>query len=213
MEQRDEEKRKKEEIQKKKEQEEENRKKRAAQAFSKFFVPPKKKVDAANIADDENSKDSAASSESVGVIRSNFMPFQVREMMKVAPCVRLEISKEQLAVLDKCLKGEKSVEKLYLKQLKENHKPKSSGKTWPLDEKDNDNIVLVPDELDGVGENIEEDEGQMKFKHRAKFLMFTENRRPAYHGTWRKKTSDITARRPLTQDKVSFRLIFQLFHE
>ena len=203
MEQRDEEKRKKEEGLKKKEQEEENRKKRAAEAFSKFFVPPKKKFEVVNIADDENSKDSAASNESIGGIRSNFMPFQVREMMKLAPCVRLEISKEQLTVLDKCLKTVKSVDGLYLKQLKGNHKPKSSGKTWPVDEKDVDDVVCIPDELDGVGENIEVDEGQMKFKHRAKFLMFTENRRPAYHGTWRKKTADITARRPLMQDKVS----------
>lgn len=33
--------------------------------------------------------------------------------------------------------------------------------------------------------------------------MFIENRRPAYYGTWRKKTSHITARHPLRQDTVS----------
>lgn len=129
------------------------------------------------------------------------MPFQVRERMKLAPCVRFQISKEQLAALEEDLKGDKPVEKLYLKQLKGDYKPKSSGKTWPVDEKDDD-LIIVPDELEGVGEDIEVDEAQIKMKHRAKFLMFVENRRPAYHGTWRKKTGSISARRPFAQDKV-----------
>lgn len=40
-------------------------------------------------------------------------------------------------------------------------------------------------------------------KHRSKFLLFVENRRPAYHGTWRKTTNRITARRPLARDSVN----------
>lgn len=47
------------------------------------------------------------------------------------------------------------------------------------------------------------DESKTKMKHRAKFLKFKENRRPAFHGTWRKKSAHITARRPFAQDQVS----------
>lgn len=48
------------------------------------------------------------------------------------------------------------------------------------------------------------DESKAKMKHRAKFLKFKENRRPAFHGTWRKKSMHITARRPFARDQVSF---------
>lgn len=42
-------------------------------------------------------------------------------------------------------------------------------------------------------------------KHRTKFLFFHENKRPAYHGTWRKKSSSVRGRRPFAQDVVSSR--------
>lgn len=58
------------------------------------------------------------------------------------------------------------------------------------------------DELNGAGEDILEDEGKTKVKHRSKLLLFVENRRPAFHGTWRKTTKSITARRPFAQDLV-----------
>ena len=40
-------------------------------------------------------------------------------------------------------------------------------------------------------------------KLRPKLLQFSENVRPAYFGTWRKKSSKLSARNPLKQDKVS----------
>jgi hypothetical protein len=61
---------------------------------------------------------------------------------------------------------------------------------------------LFSDELEGVGEDIQIDEANIKMKHRAKYLLFHENRRPAYHGTWRKKSSVVFARKPLGQYKV-----------
>lgn len=64
----------------------------------------------------------------------------------VAPCVRLQISKEQLKALEESLKVEKPVDGLYLKELKNgNHKPKTSGKTWPLDDKEDerDDVIAV----------------------------------------------------------------------
>ena len=56
--------------------------------------------------------------------------------------------------------------------------------------------------MEGVGEDIKEDEAHSKIKYRAKLLLFKENRRPAYYGTWRKKSKSITARRPFFQDAV-----------
>lgn len=126
---------------KKKELEEEKRKKQAAQAFSKFFVP-KRKADTPMVADDDTSKDSAESVDSVGV-KSNFMPFQVRERMKMAPCVRLQIGKDKLRALDELLKSDKPRGELYVNQLNSGlHKPLSTQNTWPMEDKDSDVIAV-----------------------------------------------------------------------
>jgi len=37
---------------------------------------------------------------------------------------------------------------------------------------------------------------------RPKLLQFSENVRPAFYGTWRKKSTKLSARNPLKQDKV-----------
>lgn len=223
---REEEKRKRDEAQKKKEAEDESRKRRAAEAFSKFFVP-KKKIEQTTLADVETSKDIAEVGESSGAVKSNFMQFQVRERMKVAPCVRLQINKDQLEVLDGSLKTAKPLNELYLNELKSGlHKPGFSTNTWPTADKDEDDDVIltgnlldalsaegfyhcfhISDELEGVGEDIQTDESEKKTKLRTKYLMFDENRRPAYHGTWSKKSSNITARRPLAQDQVNYTLM------
>ena len=39
---------------------------------------------------------------------------------------------------------------------------------------------------------------------KAKFLKFHENYRPAYYGTWKKKSKFISARKPLGKDKDRF---------
>ena len=223
---REEDKRKRDEVQKKKELEDENRKKRAAEAFSKFFVP-KKKIDA-SVAVDDASKDTVECGPSSAVVKSNFIPFQIRERMKVAPCVRLQIDKDQLKTLDESLKTVKPLNELYLSELKNGlHKPSFSSSTWPLEEKDDDDDVsilgelmlnltprrflndsIVLDELDGAGEDIQMSDSDKKMKQRAKYLMFIENRRPAYHGTWCKKTTKISARRPFAQDPVKYFFIY-----
>lgn len=48
------------------------------------------------------------------------------------------------------------------------------------------------------------EENKPKERHRAKFLKFADNRRPAYYGTWRKDSKTIKARRPFATDSVSF---------
>lgn len=138
---REEEKRKREDAQKKKEFDEEKRKKQAAQAFSKFFVP-KRKADTP-VVDDDTSKDIAECADSAGV-KSYFMPFQVRERMMVAPCVRLQIEKEKLKALEDSLKSGKSLAELYIHLLKSGaHKPISTESTWPMEDKEDDDIVVI----------------------------------------------------------------------
>lgn len=43
-----------------------------------------------------------------------------------------------------------------------------------------------------------------KEKYKAKFLHFHENRRPAYYGTWRKKSANVKGRKPFGVDTVNF---------
>ncbi|CAG9808302.1 unnamed protein product [Chironomus riparius] len=192
-----------EEEKKKKEMEkikDEERKKKAAQAFTKFFVAKKKNDPQI---DDDASKESAECSD---VAIGNFMPFQIHGKMRLAPRIRNEISKAQKECLDEILKSDGSKidrSKLYIQQLKSvDYVPKSSTKTWPEEDKDDD--IVIVDELEGVGEDIKEDEAHSKIKYRAKLLLFKENRRPAYYGTWRKKSKSITARRPFVQDAKFF---------
>jgi chromatin assembly factor 1 subunit A len=192
-----EEEKKKKELEKIKEDE---RKKKAAQAFTKFFVAKKKNDPQI---DDDASKESAECSD---VAIGNFMPFQIHGKMRLAPRIRNEISKAQKERLDEILKSDGSNNdrsKLYVQQLKSvDYVPKSSSKTWP--EEDKDDEIVVIDELEGVGEDIKEDEAHSKIKYRAKLLLFEENKRPAYYGTWRKKSKSITARRPFVQDSKFF---------
>ena len=56
---------------------------------------------------------------------------------------------------------------------------------------------------DDLGQKIEDDPAKKKQKFRCKFLLFSENRRPAYRGTWRKKSTLISARRPFATDQVN----------
>lgn len=95
--------------------------------------------------DDEASKESAESAEpSTG----NFMAFQVRERMRIAPCVRYNLSLNEIEKLDAVMSGSDKDNETYLKQLKNGKRsPKSSGKTWPLEEKagdeDDDEVMIV----------------------------------------------------------------------
>lgn len=58
-----------------------------------------------------------------------------------------------------------------------------------------DVVIMESSKVDGVPE-------RKKFG-RMKLLQFSENHRPAYWGTWNKKTAIIRPRNPWAQDKVS----------
>lgn len=114
------------------------------EAFTKFFVPKRKKA-TTPLRDDEASKDSTGSTEMIG--KSYFMPFQVHDQMRLAPCVRYHLSSNELSKLDKIMAGDTKESTNYLRELKSgNRSPKFSCKTWPQEDKiesDNDEVVLV----------------------------------------------------------------------
>lgn len=100
--------------------------------------------------DDEASKESTESAEpSTG----NFMPFQIHGKMRLAPCVRYNLSMSEIEKLDAVMRGNAKENETYLMQLKNGKRnPKSSEKTWPLEEKpddDDDNYsdVMIVGEL------------------------------------------------------------------
>lgn len=130
----DEERRQKEEEKRKKELEEENKKKKAAENFSKFFVAKKKQEPV--VIEDDGSKEGSNLSD--GIPKQNFMPFQIRERMKLAPIVRFQLPKERKLLLEEILlENSMAKSKTYLDQLKTGaHKPMKTDSTWPADDEE-----------------------------------------------------------------------------
>ncbi|XP_016982691.1 chromatin assembly factor 1 subunit A-B [Drosophila rhopaloa] len=226
--------RKRDEERRKKEQEREEaeqKKKRAAESFTKFFVPKQPKAGGGSnntsyLEHEQSSCDSSkASSQTLA-----FRPFQIKDDMLLAPIVRTSIGQEQRSQLDGLFRRrdeddeddeEEDEEEdigrrkppnrahLYLSEL-------SSGRREPLkmlrdarlqrrtkDEEDEDEVQVI-DDLSTAGLPILEEQPKLLARMRAKYLQFADNRRPAYYGTWRKKSASISARRPLAQDKLHF---------
>ncbi|XP_063383146.1 chromatin assembly factor 1 subunit A-like [Cydia fagiglandana] len=186
---REEEKRKKQEALELEKQEQELKKKKAAEAFVNFFVPKQKEKEPKAVV----SQNSILSS------------FTIKADMRLAPLIRVELSDMQKKDMDELMSDQKSGEKdLYLKNLKkEGVKTGCSGKTWPLTDKEDDDVMIVEDELppiEGADEILACEEATRE-KLRPKLFSFHENKRPPYWGTWRKKSAFVTARRPFGQEK------------
>jgi len=165
-------------------QKQEEKKQKAAAAFANFFT---KKAD---ISFEKSEED---------VVTSAFMPFEIKSDMKLAPPTRNTLSDDAKVKLLKALKSQNG--KLYLEELKTGKKLGKSGKTWPAEDLDvQDDVVIVEDI--NPGESIEEQPETDKM--RAKFLKFEGNRRPPYFGTWRKKSKSVTPRKPFALDKEHF---------
>lgn len=129
---REEEKRKKQEALELEKQEQELKKKKAAEAFVNFFVPKQKsEKDQATVACISKTE-----------MLSNFM---IKNDMRLAPLVRVDLSDDKKEDLVKFIEKQKVSEKcLYLKSLKNGlSKPLSSGKTWPLSDKDEDDVMII----------------------------------------------------------------------
>ncbi|XP_051495695.1 chromatin assembly factor 1 subunit A isoform X2 [Apus apus] len=122
-----------------------------------------------------------------------FPPFEIKENMVLAPLCRVALDPDLLEQLDKLLCGQNS-EDSFLRDLK-CRKPRKTGPTFVSSSTDivNSDVVVVDNcKPDAVPE-------RGKFG-RMKLLQFCENHRPAYWGTWNKKTSVIHPRNPWSKD-------------
>ncbi|XP_068449101.1 chromatin assembly factor 1 subunit A [Clinocottus analis] len=124
-----------------------------------------------------------------------FAPFEIKEHMALAPLCRVQCEDAVLEELDRCLLNPADD----LDGLKDwiGSKPRRSGPTNPR-QRDSlcECITAEGPEPDGVPDRKQC--GPMKL------LQFHANYRPAYWGTWSKKSSHISARCPLKQDKDLF---------
>ncbi|NXX38821.1 CAF1A factor, partial [Tricholaema leucomelas] len=123
-----------------------------------------------------------------------FAPFEIKENMVLAPLSRIALDPDFLEQLDKLLHAQNS-EASFLRDLK-CRKPRKAGPTFVSNSTDivNSDVVVVVDNCkpDAVPE-------RGKFG-RMKLLQFCENHRPAYWGTWNRKSSLIHPRSPWAKD-------------
>ncbi|XP_009470189.1 PREDICTED: chromatin assembly factor 1 subunit A [Nipponia nippon] len=122
-----------------------------------------------------------------------FAPFEIKENMVLAPLCRIALDPDFLEQLDKLLRAQSS-EVSFLRDLK-CRKPRRTGPTFVNKSADivNSDVVVVDNcKTDAVPE-------RGKFG-RMKLLQFCENHRPAYWGTWNKKTTMIRPRNPWSKD-------------
>ncbi|NXU20792.1 CAF1A factor, partial [Pardalotus punctatus] len=122
-----------------------------------------------------------------------FAPFEIKENMVLAPLSRVSLDPDYLEQLDKLLHAQNG-EASFLRDLK-CRKPRKMGPTLVSNSNDsvNSDVVVVDNcQTDAVPER--EKFGRMKL------LQFSENHRPAYWGTWNKRTSLIRARNPWSKD-------------
>uniref|UniRef100_I3J2Y4 Chromatin assembly factor 1, subunit A (p150) n=1 Tax=Oreochromis niloticus TaxID=8128 RepID=I3J2Y4_ORENI len=121
-----------------------------------------------------------------------FAPFEIKENMALAPLCRVQCEESALEELDRCLLNpadNRNGLKDWIGQ-----KPRQSGPTKPRQTNSlRDCITVEGPKPDSVPDRKRY--GPMKL------LQFHENYRPAYWGTWSKKSSHISPRCPFRQDK------------
>uniref|UniRef100_A0A8C2A4I6 Chromatin assembly factor 1, subunit A (p150) n=1 Tax=Cyprinus carpio TaxID=7962 RepID=A0A8C2A4I6_CYPCA len=121
-----------------------------------------------------------------------FAPFEIKANMSLAPLTRVQCEDSVLEELDHYLAQPDST----LNGLKDwtRHKPRRSGPTRPSHSAARDCVVITDSQkADGIPDRHRY--GRMKL------LQFHDNYRPAYWGTWCKKSTCISPRYPLRQDK------------
>ncbi|XP_028299201.1 chromatin assembly factor 1 subunit A [Gouania willdenowi] len=121
-----------------------------------------------------------------------FAPFEIKENMALAPLTRVQCKDSVLEELDQFLLKPAA----HLNGLKDwiGQKPRQSGPTkLRRIQKQSECLVVEDPKPDGVPDR--------KCYGHMKLLQFHENYRPAYWGTWSKKSSLISPRCPLKHDK------------
>ncbi|XP_067824215.1 chromatin assembly factor 1 subunit A isoform X2 [Heptranchias perlo] len=125
-----------------------------------------------------------------------FAPFEIKEHMALAPTSRICLDQEVLEQLDQLLEHQ-SFNSNYLKEL-HNQQPRTSGPTSPrisITESSSCSDVIV------IDTNASNGAVERKKFCRMKLLQFRENHRPAYWGTWQKKSMKVNPRNPLAKDE------------
>lgn len=151
-------------------EEEKKRKERTSLQFKSFF----KKVEASPSAKASEDRTTLA-----------FLPFQLKPNQILAKVVP-DFVKERFEIgcFDSLFQGQYESEELYLKELKSGmRQPIRAG--MRVRKSAEDDVIVI-------------DEESKKFK--VKLLQFHTNTRPAWCGTWNKKSSNVTARRPFGRD-------------
>ncbi|XP_069784934.1 chromatin assembly factor 1 subunit A isoform X2 [Narcine bancroftii] len=122
-----------------------------------------------------------------------FAPFEIKEHMVLAPTSRIYLDQEVLEQLDELLEHQ-NFSSNYFKEL-HNQKPRTSGPTSPrisLTESSScSDVIMIDTNLSSDGRKF----------CRMKLLQFRENHRPAYWGTWQKKSARISPRNPFVKDE------------
>ncbi|XP_006869095.1 PREDICTED: chromatin assembly factor 1 subunit A [Chrysochloris asiatica] len=125
-----------------------------------------------------------------------FAPFEIKEHMVLAPLCRAAFDQDLCDQLDQLLK-QQSGSFSFLQDLK-GRQPLSSGPTVVCNRSmgtfNSDVVIVESGKSDG--------DLQHKKFGRLKLLQFSENHRPAYWGTWNKKTAVIRPRNPWAQDRM-----------
>ncbi|XP_037938689.1 chromatin assembly factor 1 subunit A-B [Teleopsis dalmanni] len=197
VEAKEEEQRKKDEDRRRREQEKEDadlKKKKAAEAFTKFFVPKRNILNAKLEQIPPNNCDESACSLA-------FRPFQIRNDMKLAPVLRRDFTKEAHSNLDECLKCAQPISKLYIDDLKNGTIIPGKWRPSTVETKtDIDDEIYIVDDFELAGQELVEETHGPIDRFRTKFFKFSENRRPPYHGTWRKRSTVIRPKNPFAKD-------------
>ncbi|XP_065059859.1 chromatin assembly factor 1 subunit A-A-like [Rhopilema esculentum] len=176
----DEEKRKKDEEKKLREEEEQRKKDKVKESFKSFFI-----------------KKSPPKLETVGGKCQIFAPFEVKPNMTMAPVLRRK-PVEDNEEFSKRIEDQACTE-LYLKELKvrsaDSKNKYKSGRALRRQMRDHLYDSVLNDEDLVVMENEE------KNIMAVKLLQFSENYRPPYYGTWKKRSKKITPRNPFKKDE------------
>jgi len=208
----EEERKKKEDERKQKEEEKEQEKKKIeekkakqAQFFTNFFQKssaPKVQTieDGVPKIKEPESETSVGAAESVkNSVLFNPLPFQMKTDMAVAPLCRRKLSDEERGVLDglfdegrQC--SESDVSNVWFASVKK-MQGRKYGRTDVIKESPD---IQIMDESDESSNS----KPLGCFKWRMKLLQFEENRRPAYWGTWKRKSKRVNARKPFTREEV-----------
>ncbi|MBW01302.1 Chromatin assembly factor 1 subunit A, partial [Eschrichtius robustus] len=124
-----------------------------------------------------------------------FAPFEIKEHMVLAPRCRTAFDQDLCDQLDELLR-QQSGEFSFLKDLK-SRRPLRSGPTVVC----NQNTDLFNSDVVIVESSKVDDVPERRRFGRMKLLQFSENHRPAYWGTWNRKTTVIHPRDPWAQDR------------